>query len=391
VSDDADFFVSYTSVDTGWAEWIAWTLEKDGGYKTCIQAWDFAPGTNFVLKMSEAAARCRHTIAVLSPAYLHANFTGLEWAAALRNDPLGLHRRLIPVMVKTCEPESFLAEIVHILLVGLDEASARDVLLSGVSGQQGARSSGLAPAFPGLRPLERPSASPSFPGTGVVVNHGRRDDALRSVVSKPGPPSDLPAPEPLPWVPLSASVAVRWNPRRVSTVTGTPPTSRLELHLIPVASGASVSRPDFGVVRNALVAAGRSNGIFPATATVSVQTAADYIEALLTAPASEAEAGLRVDGDGERSGWLSLPPAETAGIMLSVTAGLSRLLAALINLPPALPERVTFAAAVSGKAKLPPRDWLSSRDLTRHAQQVATQLGRELIAVTTVREPAQGQ
>jgi TIR domain len=38
----ADFFVSYTSTDRAWAEWIAWQLEADG-YKVVVQAWDFTP------------------------------------------------------------------------------------------------------------------------------------------------------------------------------------------------------------------------------------------------------------------------------------------------------------------------------------------------------------
>ena len=45
-----DFFISYTKTDKAWAEWIAWTLEA-AGYSTVIQAWDFRPGSNFVLEM----------------------------------------------------------------------------------------------------------------------------------------------------------------------------------------------------------------------------------------------------------------------------------------------------------------------------------------------------
>ncbi|MCK9898327.1 toll/interleukin-1 receptor domain-containing protein [Frankia sp. AgB32] len=41
------FFVSYTGVDVGWAEWVAWTLEA-AGHDALIQAWDFGPGSHFV-------------------------------------------------------------------------------------------------------------------------------------------------------------------------------------------------------------------------------------------------------------------------------------------------------------------------------------------------------
>jgi hypothetical protein len=46
----ADFFVSYTSADRTWAEWIAWQLEQ-AGYRVIVQAWDFEPGDNFVIRM----------------------------------------------------------------------------------------------------------------------------------------------------------------------------------------------------------------------------------------------------------------------------------------------------------------------------------------------------
>lgn len=60
-----DFFVSYNNADKQWAEWIAWVLEE-AGYSVLIQAWDFRPGTNFVLEMQAAAEQTQQTLAVLS-------------------------------------------------------------------------------------------------------------------------------------------------------------------------------------------------------------------------------------------------------------------------------------------------------------------------------------
>ena len=51
----ADYFISYTSPDKAWAEWIGWVLE-DTGATVILQAWDFVPGSNFVLEMQRAAA-----------------------------------------------------------------------------------------------------------------------------------------------------------------------------------------------------------------------------------------------------------------------------------------------------------------------------------------------
>src|SRR5947209_11111711 len=83
-----DFFISYNGADKTWAVWIAWQLEEEG-FSTILQAWDFRPGANFVLKMQEASEKAKRTIAVLSPNYLRADFTQPEWAAAFRRDPQG--------------------------------------------------------------------------------------------------------------------------------------------------------------------------------------------------------------------------------------------------------------------------------------------------------------
>ena len=81
-----DFLISYNRQDRAWAEWIAWTLEESGR-STFLQAWDFRPGSNFVLEMQKAASDTERTIMVLSPAYLAAEYTQPEWAARLRAGP----------------------------------------------------------------------------------------------------------------------------------------------------------------------------------------------------------------------------------------------------------------------------------------------------------------
>ncbi|WP_094605169.1 hypothetical protein SPSIL_032240 [Sporomusa silvacetica DSM 10669] len=78
----ACYFVSYNKADRSWAEWMAWQLE-DCGHVAIIQAWDFVPGSNFALKMDEAAARADKIIAVLSPHYLEAMYTQTEWQSLL--------------------------------------------------------------------------------------------------------------------------------------------------------------------------------------------------------------------------------------------------------------------------------------------------------------------
>jgi WD40 repeat protein len=157
-----DFFISYTSADRRWAEWIGWQLEE-AGYRVLIQAWDIVPGANFVERMDRAIQEAARTIAVLSPEYLRSVYTKLELQAAYRSDPEGLRRRLLPVRVAPCEVEGLLAVIVFIDLVGIeDEAAARETLLDSVRrGVSGRAKPESKPAFPAARAI---ATRPRFPG-----------------------------------------------------------------------------------------------------------------------------------------------------------------------------------------------------------------------------------
>jgi hypothetical protein len=153
-----DFFISYTSADKAWAEWVGFVLEEEGA-TVVLQAWDFAPGSNFVLEMQRAAAQASRTIAILSPDYLKSRFAPSEWAAAFANDPEGMERLLVPVRVRDCSLTGLLKPVVYIDLVGLDEQDARKRLLDGLYAKR-AKPTGR-PVFPGRASA---IAAKAFPG-----------------------------------------------------------------------------------------------------------------------------------------------------------------------------------------------------------------------------------
>ena len=93
--------------------------------RAVIQAWDFEPGSNWVLEMDRATSKAERTIAVLSPAFLESRYAQPEWAAAFRDDPEGDRRKLVPVRVRECQPDGLLGSIVYIDLVGVSEDDAR--------------------------------------------------------------------------------------------------------------------------------------------------------------------------------------------------------------------------------------------------------------------------
>jgi tetratricopeptide (TPR) repeat protein len=155
-----DFFISYNKADKAWAEWIAWELEENG-CTTVLQAWDFMPASNFVLEMQKAATIASRTIAVLSPDYLNASYPQPEWTAAFVQDPTGEKGTLVPVCVCPCELKGMWPSIIHIDLMGLNEAKAKNALLEGV--KRGRIKPLTKPGFPGI--VQRQiTEQPRFPG-----------------------------------------------------------------------------------------------------------------------------------------------------------------------------------------------------------------------------------
>src|SRR5260370_1872060 len=157
-NSNKDFFISYTSVDQPWAEWIAAELEH-AGYTTIIQAWDFRPGSNFIVEMDNATKIAKRIIALLSPKYFDSGYTFSEWTTAFRYDPKGEQGSLLPIRVQSCDVEGLLGPIIYIDLVSLDEKTARQRLLEGVRRER------IKPQSV-LFPLAQATASPhlSFPG-----------------------------------------------------------------------------------------------------------------------------------------------------------------------------------------------------------------------------------
>ena len=135
-----DFFISYVPADECWAKWIAWQLEQ-ANYSTILEAWDFLPGAHYEHEMQKAMEKAERTIAVLSPNYLNAAYVGPLWAQALRRDPSGERRSLVPIRVEYCEPTGLLGNIIYIDLVPLQDAhEARTELLKKIRAARNTRS-----------------------------------------------------------------------------------------------------------------------------------------------------------------------------------------------------------------------------------------------------------
>src|SRR4029450_6504816 len=107
-----EFFVSYTSADEGWAEWIADQLEA-AGHPVVLQAWDFRPGENFVLRMNQALEQAERILAALAPAYFGPAYAPDAWTAAIVRDKAG-RDRLLPVRIAACDLPPLIANRIYI-------------------------------------------------------------------------------------------------------------------------------------------------------------------------------------------------------------------------------------------------------------------------------------
>jgi hypothetical protein len=145
----ADFFVSYTSTDRAWAEWIAWQLEAEG-YQVIVQAWDFTPGNDWTHEMQHATATAGRVVAVLSAAYLRSAHAEAEWRTFYAQDPSGERALLLPVRVDKVDPPGLLKTRIYVDLVDQDAASAKSALLAAARGARG-----------------KPTAEPEFLATDV--------------------------------------------------------------------------------------------------------------------------------------------------------------------------------------------------------------------------------
>ncbi|MBL7487466.1 TIR domain-containing protein [Frankia sp. AgB1.9] len=166
--EEWDFFVSYASADVAWAQWIAWQLE-DAGSKVLIGAWDFVPGAHWMSRMAEGVRASARVLAVVSPAYLESVYGQHEWQAALRQDPGGFARKLLPVRIKDCPLPDLLDGVVAVDLFSLGEDEARQALQTAVRALETGRA--------------KPETEPPFPGAMALGNSAMPDSRSRTFAS----------------------------------------------------------------------------------------------------------------------------------------------------------------------------------------------------------------
>ena len=99
-----DVFISYNHQDSQWVrEWLLPRLEG-ANLRVCIDFRDFEIGVPSLVNMERAVELSRKTILILTPNWVQSEWTNFEALMIQTQDPIGLRRRILPLMLEECEP-----------------------------------------------------------------------------------------------------------------------------------------------------------------------------------------------------------------------------------------------------------------------------------------------
>ena len=117
----ADIFVSYTSQDRDWAEWIGQELEKLG-HVARIDAWEISGGGDIAAWMDERHDKADHILCVVSETYLSKPYSSWERRAGQWAAQTDRPNFVLPVRIEDCKLRTLLASVKYCDLFGTKHA-----------------------------------------------------------------------------------------------------------------------------------------------------------------------------------------------------------------------------------------------------------------------------
>ncbi|MEZ4658285.1 MAG: AAA-like domain-containing protein [Caldilineaceae bacterium] len=107
-----DLFVSYAPVDELWIESQLLPRLQAARLRVLTPA-DLEAGAPRLVNIERAVDQCRHTLAVMTPAWLAHAWSDFEALLAASSDPAGRQRRLIPLLLQPCAIPPRMAMLTH--------------------------------------------------------------------------------------------------------------------------------------------------------------------------------------------------------------------------------------------------------------------------------------
>jgi len=108
-----DVFISYSHVNQEWVCSELLPRLEAAGLKVCIDYRDFEIGAPSLTNMESAVENSRHTLLVLTPAWVNSEWTNFESLLVGVADPAGRKRRLLPLMLEPCQPPVRISILTH--------------------------------------------------------------------------------------------------------------------------------------------------------------------------------------------------------------------------------------------------------------------------------------
>lgn len=139
-----DFFISYNKENKDWAKWIAGTLEEHG-YTVYLQAWDIAPGDDFIQSMNNFLENSRNYIAVLSSDFWNSEYCKKEFQTAFNAHIKNQIQIFLPIRIEDVHIDTLYQTTVYVDLFNVDESTATEKLLNGVRYKENPRKKGKFP------------------------------------------------------------------------------------------------------------------------------------------------------------------------------------------------------------------------------------------------------
>lgn len=142
-----DFFISYSSADRLWAEWIVWHLEQ-AGYSVELPDFGLQSGYNFALNIDNITREAKRIIAILSPNYIRSLYSQLDWALTIKRDARAKQGLVLLVHVEECKHilKDILGSVKFINVVAQDSSKVQEILLTSI------RHEYSKPGFPSFSP-----------------------------------------------------------------------------------------------------------------------------------------------------------------------------------------------------------------------------------------------